>query len=360
MSNIPKIAPPELIARDFNDLSGRTRCRCTWPMERALLEIAVASHAHEGHGAFQGRKYPNTTEDHVARAVGLDANAERRQRQDWIDGVRLYAEAAIEGKAPRHAVDPDGMPLFGIGMFRWLEVEPRDVLVGLVIGGLRDDPTWRRKAQDTYGIEIGYGEAHPVNLHAMEAAGLDGYSLAKEGHEAELPELREKGVILPDTTPQGGDVQNLFIRYQTGPGASDDTAVLAAGALHGVGAAVGSYLADAIDTIEKYTPVHADQDNIIAEMIRAKMPALVTDAQVVHLTFLASTPPDMLDTLPDSTMRHFLNEDPGVDQCILESHFLYLSGRPWLPMHMGRYPLMNNEELYKYVEDRVARNKTPK
>lgn len=360
MPTSPKIAPQDVIVRDFHELSGRTRLRCTWPMERALLEIAVASHAHEGHGAYQGRKYPNTTEDHVAQALGLDARAERQQRQDWIDDVRAYAEAAIDGKAPKFAVDTDGNPLFGIGIFRWLEVEPRDVLIGLALGGLRDNPTWRRKAQETYGIEIGYGEAHPVNIHAMEAAGLDGYSLSQEAHEKDLPDLRARGVILPDDTTPGGDIQNMFVRYQTGPGASDDTAVLVAGLLYGVGAAVGSYLADAIDTLEKYTPVHKDQDDAIAEMVRERMPDLVTDAQVVHLTFLASTPPDMLDTLPDSTMRHFLQEDPGVDQSILESHFLYLTGRPWLPMHMGHYPLMNNEELYKYVEDRVERNKAPK
>lgn len=360
MSNAPKIAPQDIIVRDFHEMSGRTRLECTWPMERALLQIAVASHAHEGHGAYQGRRYPDTTEDNVAQALGLDARAERQQRQRWIDGVRAYAEAAIAGNAPRYAVNSDGMPLFGIGLFRWLEVEPRDVLIGLVLGGLRDNPAWRRKAQDTYGIEIGYGQAHPVNVQAMSEAGLNGYSLAKEAHEEELPRLRKEGVILPDDTEPGGDVQNLFVRYQTGPGASDDTSVLATGLLYGMGAAVGCYLADAIDTIEKYTPVHADQDDLIAEMIRARVPEIVSDAQITHLTFLASTPPDMLNTLPDSTMRHFLQTDPSVDQSILESHFLYLSKRPWLPMNMGHEPLMNNEELYQYVKDRVERNKTPK
>lgn len=360
MSNTPKTAPPDLIVRDFHELSGRTRLRCTWPMERTLLQIAVASHAHEGHGAYQGRRYPNTTEDNVAQALGLDARAERLQRQRWIDGVRSYADAAIAGKAPSFPIDRDGMPLFGIGVFRWLEVNPREVLIGLAAGGLRDNPTWRRKAQAAYGIEIGYGESQPVDVRAMDRAGLDGYSLSQEAHEEELPELRAKGVILPEGTPPGGDIQNMFVRYQTGPGASDDTAVLAAGLLWGVGAAVGSYLADAIDTLEKYTPVHTDQDDLLAQMIREKMPDLVTDAQVVQLTYLASTPPEMLDSLPDSSMRHFLQADPGVDQCILESHFLYLSKRPYLRMEMGHHPLMDNETLYRYVEDRVARDKAPR
>jgi hypothetical protein len=354
MSRKPRIAPPDLIARDFREMDGRTILGATWTMERALLEIAVASHAHAGHGAFQGRKYVDTTEDHVARAVGLDARAEKEQRQRWITEVRQYAEAALRGDAPEYAVTPDGMPLFGIGLFRWIEVQPRDVLVGLVLGGLRDNPVWRRRAQEEYNIPIGYGEAHPVNVAQMAEAGLNSAELANHGHEDRLGELVNEGIILPKETPLGGDVQSVYVRYQEGPGASDDAAVLFAGKLYGIGAAVGCYLADAIDTLEKYTPVYSDQDDEIAEMIRRTAPDLgVTDAMIVQLTYLASTPPDKLHTLPDSTMRHFLERDLSVDQSILESHFLWLTGRPWKPMRMGHHPLMDNDELYRYIDDRL-------
>jgi hypothetical protein len=359
MSQKPKIAPGDLIARDFRELDGRTILGATWTMERALLEIAVTSHAHAGHGAFQGRKFVDTTEDHVARALGLDARAEKEQRQRWITDVRVYAEAAIHGRAPRFAVTPDGMPLFGIGLFRWLEVEPREVLIGLVLGGLRDNPTWRRTAQSEYGIEIGFGQSHPVNVEKLAAAGLNGEMLANRGHGDELDDFRADGIILPPDTPLGGDVQSVYVRYQEGPGASDDAAVLFAGKLYGIGAAVGCYLADAIDTLEKYTPVYADQDDEIAEMIRKEMPSLeVTDQMITHLTYLASTPPSMQSTLPDSTMRHFLERDLSVDQSILESHFLWLMGRPWKPMRMGHHPLMDNVGLYNYIEDRLAHEHT--
>lgn len=357
MTKKPRIAPPDLIARDFRELDGRTIIDGTWSLERALLEIAVTSHAHAGHGAFQGRRFVDTTEDHVARALGLDARAEKEQRQRWISEVRAYAEAAIRGDAPRHTVRPDGFPLFGIGMFRWLEVDPREVLVGLVVGGLRDNPEWRRKAQEAYGIAIGYGEAHPVNVERMAEEGLNGETLAREGHAHRLDDLRAEGVVLPEGTPLGGDVQSLYVRYQEGPGASDDAAVLFAGRLHGIGAAVGCYLADAIDTLEKYTPVYADQDEQIAAMIRERAPDLgVTDDMVVRLTYLASTPEDMLDTLPDSTMRHFLERDLAVDQSILQSHFLWLTGRPWSRMRMGHHPLMDNAALYDYIETRLAQD----
>ncbi len=291
----------------------------------------------------------------MARALGLDANDEADFRQRWIDEIRRYAEAAIEGLAPRFAVAPGGMPLCGVGVLRWIEVEPRDVVKGLVLGGLRDKPSWRRKAQEKYGVEIGYGQMHPVDLDRMADIGLDGETLARSPHESELETLKAKGVLVADDETSGGNVLPMYVRYQTGPGASDDTAILCAGRLHGIGAAVGCFLADAIDTLEKYTTPYRDHDHELARMIRERMPDLeVSDDEVVRLTYLASTPDDMLDTLPDSSMRTFLQRDRNIDQCILESHFLWISDMPWKPMAMGRHPTLDTDALYAYVDERLT------
>jgi hypothetical protein len=42
----------------------------------------------------------------------------------------------------------------------------------------------------------------------------------------------------------------MYIRHKAGPGASDDTVIIAAGLLWGFSAGVGCFLADAIDTLE--------------------------------------------------------------------------------------------------------------
>lgn len=360
MARHAQTAPSELIVRDFHRMDGEINLGATYELERALLMIAVASHAHSGHGAFRGRQFVDTTEDHVARALGLDPRREQKLRQSWIDGVRDYALAAARGMAPPYAVNDREQPLIGIGILRWIKVDPREVLIGLLLGGHRDSPQFRRLAQAKYGIAIGYGRAHPVSVHRMLEEGLNARELASRSHEPQLDEYMEKGIILPDFTEVGGDVQNLYVRYQIGPGASDDAAVLAAGKLYGIGAAVGCYLADAIDTLEKYTANPTDADEEISALIEAEAPDLgVTRDQIVHLTYLASTPPDMDGILPDSTMRHFLRRDAATDQSILESHLLYLLGHPWTRMQMGRDPLMDNAELYRYVEDRIKSQPLP-
>lgn len=354
MANRLQVAPRELIVRDFHDLDLVTRLGATWEMERALLQVAVTSHAHGGHGAFRGRRFVDTTEDHVARAMGLNAEAERARRQRWIDEIFDWTREAIAGRAPHFAVNPDGQPLFGIGLFRWLMVEPREVLRGLVLGGHRDAPEWRRRAQARYGVRIGYGKAHPVNLERMAAAGLTGETLARQGHEQQLDALRAEGILLPDDTLLGGPVQAMYVRYQEGPGASDDAAILFAGRLHGPSAALGCCLADAMDTMEKYTAHPTDADEDLARLIEREAPALApSEDDVVRLTFLASTPPDLVNILPDSTMRHFLQVDDAVNQSVLESHFLWLTGRPWAPMRTGHAPRMDTDELYRYVEQRL-------
>jgi hypothetical protein len=348
------VAPAELIVQDFREMDRKTQLATTWALERALIQLAVASHAHEGHGVFRGRRYVDTTEDTVARALGLNPDAERRQRQMWIDDVRRYAERAIEGTAPAFAVDENGLPLLGISAFRWLRVEPDDVLRGLLIGGFRDAQVWRRRAEAAYQTSIGYGQLHPVSLSRMWEAGLNGERLARDANEERVGEWRRSGIILPDGTPTGDDVQPFYVRYRTGPGASDDLAVLAAGRMYGLGAAVGAYLADAVDTLEKYVPAVADQDEEIAAMIRDRRPELApSDDAITYYTFISSVPPGMENTVPDSTMRHFLQRDPTLGQSLLESHFLYVMGGPWSEQPTGRHPMMNNRELYEFLEARM-------
>ena len=361
MSSKRRVAPTHQIISDFRESNQRISIAGSWHLERALLQILVASHAHSGSRAFHGKRYVDTTENDIVRALGYDLRTERRMRQDWINAVGRYADAALEGKAPPFAVDIDtGLPLFGIGLLRWLKVDPADVLTGLLLGGLRDMPEWRKRAQDRYDITIGYGRTHPVNLDRMSAGGLDAGLLAHEDNEDRIAQLIEEGIILPDSSPVGGEVQTLYVRYRLGPGASDDCAILAAGKLFGLGAAVGCFLADAVDTLEKFVTEHNDWDAVIAERIRQHPNApVIDDDDVVYLTFLASTPPGMERRLPDSTLRHFLERDRAVDLSLIESHFLYLMDHPWEMLDTGNEPMMTNEELYRFLEERMTQYPRP-
>ena len=356
MSSKRRVAPTHQIISDFRESNQRISIAGSWHLERALLQILVASHAHSGSRAFHGKRYVDTTENDIVQALGYDLQTERRMRQNWINAVQRYADAALEGNAPPFAVDIDtGLPLFGIGLFRWLRVNPAEVLTGLLLGGMRDLPEYRKRAQDRYDITIGYGRTHPVCLDRMAAVGLDAGRLAHEDNEDRIAEFIKEGIIVPDTSPVGGEVQTLYVRYRVGPGASDDCAILAVGKLFGLGAAVGCFLADAVDTLEKFVTEHNDWDAVIADRIRQHPYApVIEDDDIVYITFLASTPPGMERRLPDSTLRHFLERNRAVDLCLLESHFLYLMGHPWEKLDTGNDPMMTNEELYAFIEERMT------
>ena len=59
---------------------------------------------------------------------------------------------------------------------------------------------------------------------------------------------------------QDPDVVYQYVRHRRGNGASDDTAIIAGGLLWSFGVGMGLFLADAIDTFEKYVTEPANED----------------------------------------------------------------------------------------------------
>lgn len=345
------VAPAEIIREDFAALDARTVLRCSHDVEELLLMQSVEGHAHAGHGLFYGRTYPNTTQDDVARALRRDPEAVKAARQLLIDEIRGYVELAIGGKAPDFACNPAGEPLLRCGSLRNLAVDPPGVLKGLYAGGLRDDPEIRRRAGSKYGIEIGYGQCRLVDRKALAALGITGYELARSPHEHEIDRLEEAGLF---ATENGPDSAYMYVRHRLGPGASDDAAIVMAGKLWGLSAAVGCFLADAVDTLEKFVPEYSDQDADISVIIgEARSTDGLTPDDAVDLAYLASIPEDMEGSLPDSSLRHMLEVDRKVDQCALESHLAFVSGRPFSRMDLD-HGECDNLEFYDYIERRLT------
>ena len=349
-------APPELIRQDYHELASRVSLRTELAVADLLFMQAVEGHAISGAGAFQGRRFVDTTIDDVVEALHLDPDRIKHERQALIDDITEFARRVMAGERPTKLINGEGRPILGMGLFRWLDVDPEDVVRGLYLGGLRDSPPVRRETQRRYGINIGYGECHFVDTDVMRTMRLDGEKLARTSNEDRLDEFRRQGLIVtqhvrPEEKPH--HVRYMYVRHRTGPGASDDCAILAAGYLYGFSTAVGVFLADAVDTLEKYTPNYGDQDEAIAEEIHRGFADLnLTDDDVYRLTYLASTPPELEGKLPDQSLRHFLQVDTKVDQTIIESHFLSILGRPFAQMrHSG--PEMSNEELYDFVRTRI-------
>lgn len=352
MKPLPGVAPAELLEQDFRILDGRETLRCAWRTEQNLLIQSVIGHAHEGHGLFRGRRFPNTTMDDIARALRLDPQAVRRERQELIDGVREYVDGVLAGGDGNYLTDKTGRPLLSMGTLPCFAVDGPGVLRGLYLGGLRDDSGVRLGAEARYGLRIGGGESYIISLPVMDDAGLDGDKLAHEDHdEAALQHFRDIGLIVADDGPDSDDTAYQYIRHRRGCGTSDDACIVLCGLLHGFSAGVGAFLADAIDTLEKYVPVFGGQDGAIAARIEREFADLnLTPADAQDIAYLCA---DESGDVPDSSLRHLLSVDRRHDQCAIEAHLLYLLGRPHARLGLShrRSP---NTELYRYCESRLA------
>jgi len=350
---LPFVAPDALIESDFVEMSSRETLRTSRTNERNILIQSVAGHAHEGHGVFRGERYANTTMDDIAAALRLAPDAVRLERQRLMDGVTEYVNRVLGGEEFALLVDDDGVPLLGMGTLLFLPpVSGKDVLRGLYLGALRDDADVRVTAEEKYGVIIGGGVSYLVNLQAMEAAGQNADKLAHENHDAEaIQKLWDAGVIVADSGADTDETSYLYVRHRRGCGTSDDACIVLTGMVHGFGAGVGAFLADALDTIEKYVPVFGGSDHALAETIAQKMPDLnLAPTDAGEIAYLSA---DETGRVPDSSLRHLLSVDRRYDQCAAEAHLAYLLGRPFAPLGLShrRTPA---GEFYTYCEARLA------
>lgn len=341
---LPGVAAPDMLREDFDTLKAKVLLRCTAEVEELVLMQSIEGHSHAGHGVFHGKKHPNTTVDDICRALRLNPSDVKEERQLLIDEVTEFAESVVAGQQARFACNSEGEPLMRCGALRWLEIDPVGVLKGLYAGGLRDSAEVRELANDRYGVQMGYGECYLVDQGVLHRLSLDGYALARQAHEHDMERFRESGLFASNGD---GNVAYMYVRLQEGPGASDDAAIVMAGKLWGVSAAVGCFLADAIDTLEKYVPAFDDQDAVISGIAAARAGLTVDDA--VDLAYLAHIPHEMQGKLPDDSLRHMLQVDRKLDQCPLESHFAYLMDRPYSEMVLD-HGECTNVEFYDYVE----------
>jgi hypothetical protein len=343
-----------MLRQELRYLQSRETLRTRMDVEEMIFVQSLVGRAHEGHGGFRGRRYPDTAEDDVAAALRLEPDAVRADRQALLDSIRAYARRAIAGEAPAALLDEDGEPLLGIGTFRFMAVDPHDVLRGLYLGGLRDTPEARLETEKRFDVTIGTGKQYFVNTDTMRRMDLNGERLARQDHGPRIDEYRERGLIVDEPPRPDNAVSYMYVRHHRGPGASDDAAIVAGSLKWGGSVSAGIFLADAMDTLEKYVPIdcYSDQDAELARAIEREYAGLdVGWEDVCALTFIARGGERGGD-LPDSSLRHMLRVDRATDQCAIESHLLAAAGQPRAPTALGheRFP---SDEFYQEVERRV-------
>ncbi|MEI8176645.1 MAG: hypothetical protein WCG78_07255 [Candidatus Omnitrophota bacterium] len=358
MSLHSKIAPRDIILADFKGLRGNERLDTTPRVEELIFIQSIEGRAHNGSGAFHKRSYVNTTIDDIVRALDKEPKVIKERRQALIDEIVEFVDRVIAGEKPDLLLSKRGTPLLGIPLFKTRRVNAHDIMRGLYLGGLRDAAAIRREAEKRYQVTIGYGHCYLVNIEVMDRMGQDGDSLAHQEHEDSIEDLRARGLIIDRAqADELGEekVRYLYIRHKIGPGQSDDAAIINAGFLYkSVDVALGVFLADSIDTLEKYVPVYSDQDQDLSAYIKERYGALdLTLDDVYQLTYLSAIPEGKEEEVPDSSIRYFLTVDPRTGQSTFECHLNFIEGKPFFPMAIS-YKHILVTTFYEYIKERIA------
>lgn len=352
----------QLVQRDFENLLASERLRTDTETEELIFMQSIEGHAHNGAGTFQKTRFVDLTIDDIVRILGKDPDSVRSARQRLIDEVKRFAELTIAGKGPSQLVNGSGEPLLRMPFLEGQSVDPRDVCRGLYLGGKRDNSEVRRQAEEKHKIRIGGGEHYFVDLEVARAAGLDGEKLAHEAHAHSIDAYRSKGLIVDeDTYKRRGDdhVRYMYIRHREGPGQSDDAAIMFGGHLYGRDAALGVFLADAVDTLEKYVPTYSDQDDDIAEMIGRGMQGHgIGWEELLQFAALSAIPEGREEHVPDSSLRYLLLIDRHTRLTAIESHIKVIEKHAILPIPLGlnRVPSL---DFYSYINRRLLESKPP-
>ncbi len=351
-----KIAPRSLIWQDFKKLHKEEDLLTDPEVEDLLFMQTIEGHSHNGDGAFKGRKFVDTTMNDITEALNRDVFVVRSARQLLIDEIYEYAERVLDGENVNHLVNSHGEPLMRFPLFLEWKVNPKDVLRGLYLGGLMDDFSVRKKVNEKFHINMGGGKPYLIDFRVMEKMGLDGETLAHGEHEDKIEEYKEKGLIIDPSKKidflRHSDIRFQYIRHKKGLGVSDDAAMLVGGLLYSLSVGLGAYLADAIDTLDKFSLKFIEQDDKLAHIIKKEMPDLnISDDDVLSFIYLIAIPKEA-KKFPDSSQRYFLQIDKETHISTLESHYRFLTGKPY-PHFKISYERVMNEEFYRYIKKKA-------
>ena len=348
------VAPKELIRADYDLLRSYEHLDTTPAIEDLLFIQSLEGRSHNGSGTFHNRTFVNTTIDDVVASLDRSADEIKNKRQAVIDDIVDFAESVINGEKRDKLINANGEPFLGIRLFQDRRVNARDILRGLYMGGLRDNPDIRKEAEKIYQTKIGGGRCYIIDVKTMLEMNLDGLRLAHEPHEEMLEEYRRRGLIVATEGTADPKTQRYFyIRHRIGPGQSDDAAFIMSGILYNPDVALGVFLADAIDTFEKYAPVYKDQDgNLSFEIARGFKDLRITLEDVYELAYLAAIPEVEEHMVPDSSLRYLLSRDSRSGQCAFKTHLDFIEGKPVVALPVSFKRILSTQ-FYSYINRRL-------
>ena len=327
----------QLASKDYRRLMHSENLAVTVAVKHLLMLHSIRGHAAAGHAEFRNTaRYPNTTLHDVCDALMLDAKKIQQEHLDCLNRIVDCIEDVLKDpKKPFVLHDDKNNPLTGAHiMSGYVVSQPLAFLRGYVAHGYVDNIDMRLKTGAERNMNIGGGETCAVHLPTMMRYGLTLDDLGRIPiDENKKKEYIKKGIIIDeDYVDATHDIAHGYIRRQKGYGVSDDQGMIAAGFLFGgKDSAMGSQVADAIDTLEKFLPFvsRKGEDETIAEMIlnncKRRGIDLISEQQLKDFIYLSAIDIDKY-TIPDSSQRRFHRRNHPNAPTAAELHLRLVNG----------------------------------
>lgn len=251
--------------------------------------------------------------EEIVRALGMSPEETKRSRERIIDLIEEKVMAALDGPRGKLTLaDGSGRPI--AGLYALKDVTIQDPLMfawGFYLGGGVMDCAERRLAMSGWAkgaigkdLPVHTGQCFPVDLERLLDEGctsgedLTLRRLAERNWDAEdIARLKEKGVILTANPVEASrSMVNAYVQQSSGYGGSDDACFIYAALVYGMDAAWGLYLADLVDTLDKY----------VQKLYQGGRDQTIADKAASHPTFQKEFGPAGRDWLTDEVLNRFL------------------------------------------------------
>jgi hypothetical protein len=322
---------------------------------------SVVGQAQQGHGVFKGVVYPNKRLIDVVRAakdLRVHDMLVGRQRivtqiEQWIDKALDYCIAEELGKRTKK---PKGLNTLKVGRHNLInpnllgrKFAPKSVLEGLTVGGfvdvgkVREDTIDHYEGRTTSGrdLVIGNGDFYFINVdkYVKDFGNKSFLKLAE--HSDDMIDVLESLGLLSKTKRNGFDYQ--FVRRRHGLGVCDDLMLILTGVTYlGRGrtearsAMAGTFLADKIDTVDKFLlyPAPEGWDTRLAGYVQDTWREetgqdLVPYETIMRVTYHSAKANDPVVNT-SSSHRYFIQERGHGKEAMstLRSHHNFVLGGP--------------------------------
>ena len=349
--------------------------KCSPEVIPLLLPQSVAGRAQNGHGMFideSGRPllFRDASIDHAVTAIGSgelgirDIDI-RHKRQAVLTRLSSLMDTIAQNENFRFPDNHhDQLNPLGISFLFNLEIDSMEFIKGFIMSGLMDNFEYREKAVELFKVNLrgeplflGGGINMIVDSVKFQQVGLTEDAVSDNVlKDEEIEHLRELGVIRGIADPGPAQTQaNVYFRRAIGPGVSDDAAMIFLGKTYGVSAMAGAFLADAVDTYDKYVYNYAEcgTDEDIAFRLKKQLGDKVSidDKEIMRLIYF-SAKSNYPSTEVSSSHRRLIQVEPGAKWTTFENHVAYVQGQKYYTIPLG-YNRYDSDKFYGEISERA-------